>query len=312
MKILVYGAGVLGSNLAAGLLSAGKDVTLLARGGWLETLKKEGLVIENELFHTRKTYHPGLTDTLGPQDEYDVIFVVLRYTQLDSVIDSLRESRCENIVFTGNNVTAEKYESLLPGKNVMFAFSLSAGHREKDRVVSVDLAKITIGERNGDGSQRALVDEIFSGTKYKVVYEPDMEDYLLCHAAFVLPASFACYRTNGELKYLRRDGIYLNRLIDANIEGYRAIERAGHRILPESDRSYESSGYRKLCLAFYRLMCATKLGKTLGSDHALHAADEMAALNNDLKHFFDKTGSPYGTWKDLEKDLIRYLEKEHQ
>lgn len=34
MKILVFGAGVLGCNLARDLFRAGKDVTLLARGSW--------------------------------------------------------------------------------------------------------------------------------------------------------------------------------------------------------------------------------------------------------------------------------------
>ena len=34
MKILVYGAGVLGCNLARNLFRAGKNVTLLARGKW--------------------------------------------------------------------------------------------------------------------------------------------------------------------------------------------------------------------------------------------------------------------------------------
>lgn len=32
MRILVYGAGVLGCNLARDFFKAGKDVTLLARG----------------------------------------------------------------------------------------------------------------------------------------------------------------------------------------------------------------------------------------------------------------------------------------
>ena len=36
MKILTYGAGVLGCNLARNLFHAGKDVTLLARGNWAE------------------------------------------------------------------------------------------------------------------------------------------------------------------------------------------------------------------------------------------------------------------------------------
>ena len=34
MKILVFGAGVLGCNLAGNLFRAGKDTTLLARGNW--------------------------------------------------------------------------------------------------------------------------------------------------------------------------------------------------------------------------------------------------------------------------------------
>ena len=36
MKILVFGAGVLGCNLARNFFRAGKDVTLLARGAWGE------------------------------------------------------------------------------------------------------------------------------------------------------------------------------------------------------------------------------------------------------------------------------------
>ena len=45
-----------------------------------------------------------------------------------------------------------------------------------------------------------------------------MEDYLLCHAAVVMPAAFACYKTDGDLKKLRGDTAYLNRVLDANIE----------------------------------------------------------------------------------------------
>ena len=51
-------------------------------------------------------------------------------------------------------------------------------------------------------SNKQLIGRIFHGTKYKVVYEPNMEDYLLCHAAFVMPAAFACYKTDGDLKKL--------------------------------------------------------------------------------------------------------------
>ena len=59
--------------------------------------------------------------------------------------------------------------------------------------LSIDLKKITIGQLTGAASDKQLIGRIFHGTKYKVVYEPNMEDYLLCHAAFVMPAAFACY-----------------------------------------------------------------------------------------------------------------------
>lgn len=39
MKILVYGVGVIGSLLVHELITAGNDVTVVARGLWKETLE---------------------------------------------------------------------------------------------------------------------------------------------------------------------------------------------------------------------------------------------------------------------------------
>ena len=248
MKILVYGAGVLGCNLARNLLRAGKDVTLLARGNWAAEIKQNGLRIKDKFsLRTSVSRIPVVTE-LAPDAMYDVIFVVLRYTQLDSVLDTLRANRTKNIVFVGNNVQARALAAALPGKNVLFAFALSAGHREADRVVSIDLKK------------------------------------------------------------LRGDTAYLNRVLDANIEGYRAIRDAGHTILPKEDADFEGEKYRKTCLRFFKLMCATSLGKLCASDHAMNAIDEMSALNRDLKKFFDEHGAAYPVWQALETEAGRYLQ----
>ena len=307
MKILVFGAGVLGCNLARNLFRAGKNVTLLARGTWAEKIQKNGLRIKDKFSPRVSVSRIPVVTELRPDDAYDVIFVVMRYTQLGAIMDDLRASRTKNIVFVGNNVRAKALNASLPEKNVMFAFALSAGHRESNHVASIDLKKITIGQLSGASSNEQLIGQIFSGTKYKVVYEPNMEDYLLCHAAFVIPAAFACYKTDGNLKKLKGNTAYLNRLIDANIEGYRAIRNAGHEILPKADAEFEGAAYRKTCLRFFKLMCATSLGKICASDHAMNAVDEMSALNRDLKCFFDENGAEYSTWKELEKECGRYL-----
>ena len=307
MRILVFGAGVLGCNLARNLFRAGKDVTLLARGNWAQEIRKNGLRIKDKFsVRTSVSRIPVVTE-LKPEDRYDVIFVVLRYTQLGTILDTLRENQTKNIVFVGNDVRAEVLAADLPEKNVLFAFALSAGHRERDHVASIDLKKITIGQLASAPSNEALIGRIFEGTKYKVVYEPNMGDYLLCHAAFVIPAAFACYKTDGDLKKLKGNTAYLSRMIDANIEGYRAIRNAGHEILPKADTEFEGAAYRKTCLRFFKLMCATSLGKICASDHAMNAVDEMSALNRDLKRFFEEHGASYPVWQELEQEAGKYL-----
>lgn len=309
MKILVFGAGVLGCNLAKNFYCAKKDVTLLARGAWAEKIQNYGLRIKNIFLPKVSVSNMPVVTELRHNDKYDVIFVVLRYTQIESVIDVLRKNCSKNIVFVGNNVRAQDLAALLPEKNVMFAFASSAGHREKYDVVSVDLKKITIGQLRDSSSNEKLIKRIFAGTKYKVAYEPNMGDYLLCHAAFVLPVAFACYKTDGDLKKLKGNTAYLNRLIDANIEGYSAIKSAGHEILPKADKDFESAAYRKTCLRFFKLMCATSLGKICASDHAMNAIDEMGALNRDIKAFFDTSGAEYPTWQALEQECEQYFRR---
>lgn len=307
MRILVFGAGVIGCNLARNLFRAGKDVTLLARGAWAEEIQKNGLRIKDKFSPRMSVTRIPVVTELKPEDQYDVIFVVMRYTQVGSVMDALHANPAKNIVFVGNDVRAEEIAAMLPEKNVLFAFALSAGHRERDYVASIDLRKITIGQLSSAPSNEQLISQIFDGMKFKVVYQPNMGDYLLCHAAFVTPAAFACYKTDGNLKKLKGNTAYLRKMVNANIEAYRAIRDAGHEILPDADKAFESDKYHKACLRFFKLMAATSLGKVCASDHAMRATDEMSALNRDLKQFFDANGADYPVWRALEKECGKYL-----
>ncbi len=301
MNILIFGAGVLGSNLARDLFKNKKDVTLLARGEWADEIRQNGLRIKDKFrFGTSVSKIPVIT-TLRKEDIYDVIFVVVRYNQIDSILDVLKENKTKNIVFVGNNVKTKELSARLPTKNVMFAFASSVGYREKGRVVSMHFRKITIGPLpNGN---KALIDAIFSNTKYKVKYEPNIGDYLLCHAAFMLPLTFACYKTGGNLKKIKNDKEYIHKLIDANVEAYRAILKAGHEILPLEDKEFESGPYRNKCFRFLRFIFSTSIGEIVLSDHAMNAVEEMRSLNEDMERFFASIDAKLPIWKELQKDL---------
>lgn len=306
MRILVFGAGVLGGNLANSLYRQGKDVTLLARGTWHDEIRLNGLRIHHYFGHKTVSRIPVIRE-LKPEDCYDVIFAAVRYTQIDSVLPVLKANRSENIVFVGNNLRPEEIVSRLPGKRVLFAFAYSAGHREKDHIESVTLNRMTAGNLKGSPSEENFIRSVFDGTKFKLGYEPDMGDWLLCHAASVIPIAFACYYTDGDLRKIRNNKAYLNRMMDATIEAYRVLEENGHTILPESDREYKDPKFKKKYLPFYRFICATKLGRLCTSDHAMNAADEMSALNRDFKQYLLRYGPVPQAWLETEKDTNGYL-----
>lgn len=119
----------------------------------------------------------------------------------------------------------------------------------------------------------------------------------------MLTKAFACYKTGGDLTKRKGDMAYLRRMLDANIEGYRAIRNAGHAILPKEDREFEGDAYHKTVMRFFKPMCATSLGKICASDHAMNATDEMSAL----KRFFEETGAAYPVWQSLEQEAGKYL-----
>ena len=105
MKILIYGAGVLGCNLARDLFRAGKEVTLLARGAWTERIRKNGLRIKDKFSPCVSVSRIPVAAELKPEDRYDVIFVVMRYTQIQSVLETPRAS-CPEIRTPAPEATA--------------------------------------------------------------------------------------------------------------------------------------------------------------------------------------------------------------
>ncbi len=54
-------------------------------------------------------------------------------------------------------------------------------------------------------------------------------------------------------------------------------------------------------------MCATVIGKICASDHALNAIEEMSALNEGLKRFFEAHQADCPTYLKLERDAKKFI-----
>lgn len=100
MRILVYGAGVLGCELAHVLMQNKKNVvTLLARGEWKEMIDQKGLVIRHWVQRKTTTERIKTVDTLAPDDYYDLVFVVVQAGQLPDVLPVLKANKSQYFVF---------------------------------------------------------------------------------------------------------------------------------------------------------------------------------------------------------------------
>lgn len=98
-----------------------------------------------------------VVDELKPEDEYDMIFVVVQKSQLMNVLPIVAQNtKCQTVIWVGNNIRAEQtyreFMELSPTKpNVLFGFLSCGGHREGNRVYNWhgDTCNVTLGGING-------------------------------------------------------------------------------------------------------------------------------------------------------------------
>lgn len=302
MRILIIGAGVLGSNLAHSI-KKGNDVTILARNKTYENLKNNGLIIKHKL-GKKSVDHFNVIDKLEENDIYDVIFVVSRFSSLDSIVKIIEKNKSKNIVFVGNNMNAEKYMNI-KAKNILFAFFMAAGKKYDGYINSICLNKIEIGRTDGKDISNEFIKSIFKETKIKVTIENKMNDYLKTHACAVLPLVFASYKVDGNLKLLKKDKEYSLLIMDAIIEGYDVLKKLGYEILPKGE--YENCVNKKeKCAFIYRFMFSNFIGKMCISDHAMSAREEFILLDNEFEKLKKKSKLETKVYDKLRLDFLNY------
>ncbi len=300
MKILIIGAGVLGSNLAHSL-KKGNDITILARNQTYKNLKNNGLIIHHKL--GKKTVDNfNIINQLEKNDIYDVIFVTVRFSSLDEIVPIIENNQSQNIVFVGNNMSVEKQMNI-KNKNVLFAFFMAAGKKYDGYIDSICLNKIEIGRTDGKDISNEFIKSIFKETKIKVMIENKMNDYLKAHACAVLPLVFASYKVNGNLKLLKKDKEYSLFIMDAIIEGYDVLKKLGYEILPKGE--YENCvNKKKFCAWIYRWMFSNFIGKLCISDHAMSARDEFLLLDSEFEKLKKKAKMETKVYDRLKVDFL--------
>ena len=254
MKVLIYGAGVLGSYLAHALVRGGNDVTVLARGKRYEQLKKDGIVIRHYFQRKNTVDSVNIINKLERDDFYDLIFVVMKYNQFSSVLPVLAQNSSNNIVIVGNNADAANMQRFLSEnsivkKNIAFGFQLSGGKRdESGRIISVRVGgQMVIGSLDGDNSFKSKLEKAFKESKYKLIYNDHIDGWLKSHMIPVVAMNSIHYLNNFDFKKIAKNKEALKQMISAMDEGFMVLEKLGYKIDPTFQvkivRDYRKIGY---------------------------------------------------------------------
>ncbi|MFB0846496.1 ketopantoate reductase family protein [Paenibacillus oleatilyticus] len=301
MRVLVYGAGVIGSYLAHGLVRGGNDVTVLARGKRAEELEKDGLVIRH-YFQRKTTVDPvHVIRTLEAGDIYDLIFVVMKYTDFSAVLPILANNRSSNIILVGNNTDAHDMQNYLEEhsdthKNIAFGFQISAGSRENGRTVCIrGGVQMMLGGLDGPIPFQTAIDQAFAKTKYKLVYHENIDAWLKNHIVPIVVLGFVTIIHERQMTKIAGDDKLLRQMIAAMDEGFRVLEAQGYPLTPAKQASLirKHPTLLRLLLKIYHMLPASRLVD--GSPY------EIAALNRVFRDWKERSNVPTPHWDVLEE-----------
>lgn len=280
MKILFYGAGVIGSVYAARLYQSQVDVTLLARGKRYETLKQSGVIIKNVLTGKQTTNNVPLTQQLEPSDFYDLIIVTVRLDQLEPVIKILKQNTASSLImFMLNNPDNLEYliNELSP-KHIILGFPGAGGTYHDTRIdyIQIKQQQTTIGEMDGKASKHTQeIKVLFETAGFEMVISSNMPAWLKLHAVFVACVSASIIKENGSSIQLGKNKSSIQEMIEAISEGFSACKKLGLPIMPANLKIIFMIMPKWFSVLYWQHAMQGNVG-TLGmAPHANAAKDEM-------------------------------------
>ena len=289
MKVLIYGAGVLGSLYAARLQESGNQVSLLARGQRLKDLRAYGILYEDARGGFRHHTNVEIVEKITPEDTYDLIIVLVRKNQLPGVLRQLASNQnCPNILIMSNNPAGtEEMARALGRERILLGFPGAGGTMSGPLVRYIPISRwlqpTALGELDGKSSERVFaIASMFQKAGFPVALYKDMDAYLRTHAAWVSPVANAIYLADGSVNHLAHtpDGLVL--MVRAIRENFRVLNKLGIHITPSR---YALVGWlpEPLLIAALKQLFHTQLAKIAFEQHANRAReDEMIELAEDL------------------------------
>ncbi|WNS43371.1 2-dehydropantoate 2-reductase N-terminal domain-containing protein [Paenibacillus sp. MMS20-IR301] len=293
-RILIFGAGVIGSAYAIKFMEAGTDVTLFARSGRFRTLQEKGLQYNDK--GTVKSLKVKVIDTLENDDVYDFIFVTVRYDQAGSALPALKDNQSKTIVtMTNNSIGFSAWQDIV-GNRLLPAFPGAGGQIKKEvlyaRFPPKFLVATVFGEVNGVVTERVEnLTKLFRTAELPCSIHKDMKAYLITHSVSdiaLVGSLHAGHKIIDEKTARTRKTAHQ---ITVTLKTYlKKIQKAGVAINPSVFKFVLLCPNLILDLFFMIWLRTNMVKDMLLPAYANNANKEIVQLNKDLSKFLSQNG----------------------
>lgn len=283
MKILYYGAGVIGCIYASRLHETSCDVTLLARGENYKNLKKNGVIIKNILTGRQTISKIPIIQQLQANDFYDLVIVTTRLDQINTVIPVLKENiACPLIMFMMNNPeNIKKLAEELRGKHIIFGFPGAGGTNRNNIIdyIQIKQQETSIGEIDGENSVCVKeIKSLFERAGFKVAISANIDAWLKTHAVFVACITAAIIKENGSSRQLGKNRSCVKMMVKSIREGFSACKTLGMPIAPTNLNIIFMIMPQWFCVLYWQKAMKSEVGTLAMAPHASKAKNEMKLI----------------------------------
>lgn len=292
LRILVIGAGVIGSVYAARLQTAGYTVTLLARGQHAADLRANGLVLEDAPTGQSTTSHLRVVEQLAPEESYDLALVCVRLDQVAATLPDLAANQqIPMFVFFLNNPTGkELLVKHLGRERVVLGFPGVGGTQEGTRVRYVRLRQqpTTLGEVDGKITPRLRqLAAMLEQAGFSTALSHSMDGWLKTHAVFVSCVSAALVLAGGDSVRLGQNRAGVVQMVSAIREGFAALQSLGVRVTPFNLKLIFRWMPRWFAVRYWQRALQTDVGTLAIAPHARAARAEMSQVAREILAFLE-------------------------
>jgi 2-dehydropantoate 2-reductase len=302
VRILVLGAGVIGSVYAGKLLEAGHHVVLLARGPRLVDLQAHGLILEDAESGNRSVLPVPSVSEPAADDRFDLVLVPVRAEQLVTTLPVLTGMNDgSHVLFFGNTANRHAELTAALGQRALFGFPAAGGTRDGPVVkyVLINQQKTMLGEPDGTTSPRVRnLQSLLNEAGFPTLISANIEDWLMAHAAFVVPIAFALYRVGVSPARLAADPATMRLMVLATRQAFTALRANGNDEIPTNLRIL----YRlptRVVIGYWRRVLNSPRGELWFGAHSRAAPEEMRDLADKLQETLLPTGHPTPDLKRL-------------